>query len=280
MMKLLRIFGSGIGIFRKNRCFERSAAISFYAFFSLIPLMLLITAILGFILGSHAGLTESVIAMARENLPYLTDRITRDIKGVSRSWQTFGWLSIVMLAISAEMVFNVLADALASIFSDGKTYGFFRKKVVNILVVSVAVSASLVSIVATAAAKIFLSVRGDVYGLAIARYFVNSVFLKYALPFILMVVVVTFVYRIFAGGALNLRYAFYGSLFFTTAFEIAKQLFAVYIYNFPTYNQFYGSLAAIMILLMWIFFSSSIFLFSAAIAKSAYSGKGGRKRGR
>ncbi|MBI5468270.1 MAG: YihY/virulence factor BrkB family protein, partial [Deltaproteobacteria bacterium] len=60
---------------------------------------------------------------------------------------------------------------------------------------------------------------------------------------------------------------------FTALWELAKQLFAWYVSNFGAYNKFYGSLETLMLLLLWIFYSSNIFLFSACVAKSAYDNK-------
>ena len=63
--------------------------------------------------------------------------------------------------------------------------------------------------------------------------------------------------------------SFFGSALFTVLWELAKQLFAVYVSNFQSYNKFYGSIGALMIFLMWIFYSASIFLFAASVSMAA-----------
>src|SRR3972149_3129051 len=107
--KRFSIIAGGIRIFLESNSFDRAAAISFYAFFSLVPLLLLMVAGLGFIFGKRTDLLERVIEMARASLPYITDRVINDLRGLSSAYKTFGWFSIAMLFLSAEMVLNSLA---------------------------------------------------------------------------------------------------------------------------------------------------------------------------
>ncbi len=275
MMKFFKILSVGISIFRKNDCFNRAAAISFYAFFSLIPVMLFVVAVLGFVLGSRAGLLEKVVAMTRENLPYLSAHIINDLTGLSKSWKTFGWISVVLLLASAETVFNSVAMGLIAVFDMKENYGFFRRKVVNVLVLFSVALASLVSIAATAWVKLALKSNTGIPGVDRAYRFVVFIALESALPFALMVLSVTLVYRVFSGARLNLKYALYGALGFTALWETGKQIFAWYVSNFPTYNKFYGSLGTVMMLLLWFFLSANMFLLCASFAAAAYGKRNG-----
>jgi membrane protein len=264
------ILKGGVNLFLDRSCFNRAAAVSFYAFFSLIPIMLFVTAGLGFILGTRAGLLEKVIDMTKVSLPYLSDSVISDLQGLAAAWKTFGWLSILILLSSAEMVLNSTAEALTTIFGMRKRWGFFRRRIVNVLVLLMAIFTALFSIMVTAAAKIITDLDTTVFGIDLGYYLIESLTLKYIMPFVIVVVAAAGVFRIFSGPHLNFRYALYGSLLFTVTWEIAKHLFALYISYFPSYNKFYGSLGAIMVLLLWLFFSLSILLFSASIARVAY----------
>jgi membrane protein len=268
--KRVSILNGGIRIFLDTHCFDRAAAISFYAFFSLIPILLLLTAGLGFILGTRADLLDSVIEMARAGLPYISDRVVSDLRGLATAWRTFGWLSILMLILSAELVLNSLAEALISIFEMRKRFGFFRKKIVNFIVMFMGILAALVSIMVTTVAGVLRSIDTTVFGVDLGYYLIDSLAIKYVLPFVIMVSATSLVFKMFSGAHLSFLYAFYGSLVFTFVWEFAKHMFALYISYFPYYNKFYGSLGTIMILLLWLFFTAAIFLFSASVARSAY----------
>lgn len=273
MRKTFSTVWKGLKLFIDNNCLDGAAAISFYAFFALIPLMILITASLGFVFGKHAWLLDRVIAMAREGLPYLSERMINDIRGLSVDWQSYGWLGLFFLLYSAEMVLGAASEALTAIFGTSKRYGFLRRKILNLFVLLLAVIASLVSIIMTAVSIMFTRHSIELAGVKFLITLIDSLVFKLVLPFFFMACMVALVFKILSGPNMNLRYSFYGSLLFTALWELAKQLFAWYVSNFGAYNKFYGSLETLMLLLLWIFYSSNIFLFSACVAKSAYDNK-------
>ncbi len=273
MIKTFSTVWKGLKLFINNNCLTSAAAMSFYAFFSLIPLMILITASIGFVFGMHAGLLDRVIEMVRQGLPYLSERFINDLRGLSDKWQSYGWVGLLFLVYSTEMVLGATSEALTAIFGTTERYGFLRRKVLNLFVLLLAIIASLMSLVMTAVSIVFTRHNIEVAGVKLLISLIDSLVFKLVLPFFLMAGMVAVVFKILSGPNMNLRYSFYGSLLFTVLWESAKQLFAWYVSNFGSYNKFYGSLGTLMILLLWIFYSSNIFLFSACIAKSAYDNK-------
>lgn len=257
-------------IFLRNDCLTSAAAISFYAFFSLIPLMFVMTAGVGFLIGSRPDLQERIIGMVRESVPYLSSRFIDDLKELSLNWKTFGWVGLVTLVSGAELVMGASAKALMRIFETEHKFGFFRKKVINLLGVLLAILASLSSIALTAASYYLEAIEVDIFGLGYIYTFFIIFLTRFVAPFLLVSGIIAVVFRLLAGPNLNIRCAFFGSALFTVLWELAKQLFAVYVANFQSYNKFYGSIGTLMILLMWIFYSANIFLFAASTARAAY----------
>ena len=276
--KIYSVIREALSLFNKNDCFTRAAAISFYAFFSLIPIMLLVTAALGFFLGSHEGLLDSVIAMVRQSLPYISDRIVNDLKGLSTQWRKFGWISIIILISSAELVLEATAGALSAVFNSERRFGFVRRKIINLGMLLLGIIAALASILMTAASVVLSKFHLRVFGIDIAYYLVQSLTFKILLPFVVVTAMVAVIFKLFSGANLNVRYALFGSVIFTTLWEVTKQVFTWYVSNFQSYNKFYASLGTLMLLLIWIFYSANIFLFSAAVARSAFVAREGADR--
>lgn len=257
-------------IFHRNDCQTSAAAISFYAFFSLIPLMFVMTAGVGFLIGTRPDLQDRVIGMVRESVPYLSPRFISDLKELSLNWKTFGWLGLVALVYGAELVVGASARALTRIFETGDKFGFFRRKIVNLLGVLLAVLAALASIALTAASYYLEAIEVNILGLGYIYSFFIIILTRFVAPFLLVSGIIALVFRLLSGPNLDTRSAFFGSTLFTVLWELAKQLFALYVANFQSYNKFYGSIGTLMILLMWIFYSANIFLFAASTARAAY----------
>ncbi len=260
-----RIVARSVRLFFEYDCFNRGAGISFFAIFSLIPILFIITALLGFVLGTKAGLFEEVVRLAREGVPYLSDRMIEDLRGLVQNWKTLGWLGVFFLLWSAELVLSALSSSLYVIFDVGSRYGFFLKRLKGMMVILIAITGVLISIGITALVEL---IRGMEVG-RLGYYLERSLTFKYFLPFLIVVLSVGLVYRTVAGRMLPFWCAFVGSFVFTLLWEVAKHLFAWYIGNFPGYNRFYGSLGALLILLLWIFYSVCIFLFGAVFARAS-----------
>ncbi|OGP21203.1 MAG: hypothetical protein A2054_02800 [Deltaproteobacteria bacterium GWA2_55_10] len=279
-MHLIPVVREGVRIFRRSSGFTNAAAISFYAFFSLIPVMFLVTAGVGFVLGANPDLQARTIGMVRKSLPYISQRIIEDFIELSGNWKTFGWIGLLSLISGAELVTNAAVSALTSIFGTRHRFGFLRTRAVGLLVILLAIIASLASIAVTALSFMLERHEINFFGLGyVYELFVIAVF-RFIVPFLMVSSVIAVVYRVLAVANLDFRNAFFGSILFTVLWEAAKQLFALYVSNFQSYNRFYGSLGTLMILLMWIFYSVSIFLFSASVARAAYQGsRGGSAQG-
>lgn len=268
-MSFIVIVRDGGRIFLKKDCLTSAAAISFYAFFSLIPLLFLMTAGVGFILGSRPDLQDRIIAMVSASVPYLTPRIASDLKDLSINWKTFGWIGLLIFLSGAELVVGEAAKSLMEIFGTENRFGFFRQKVVNLIGVFIGVLAAVASIALTAISYYLEAIELDIFGLGYIYTFFIIFFARYIAPFLLMTCVVAFVFKLLSSHDMDMRNAFFGSALFTVLWELAKQLFAVYVANFQSYNQFYGSIGALMIFLMWIFYSANIFLFAASVSMAA-----------
>src|SRR3972149_1462864 len=232
MRRFFIFMAESIKAFSYDNCLTMAAAIAFYALFSLIPLMFLFFSFIGFILGTETWLFERILEFVKESLPYLSDSIVEDIKGLINNRKVFGWLGIGLLVWGVFLIW-------CAVF--------------------------LISIGLPVAAEILSKLKISVWGIDISYYITKSISFKYFLPVVIMVIAVAFIFKIFAGRNIKLRHAVLASIIFSVLWETAKHLFALYLAHFGSFNMMYGSLGAIMIMLLWIFYSAVILLFSAEI---------------
>lgn len=88
----------------------------------------------------------------------------------------------------------------------------------------------------------------------------------------------TFLYYFVPYRRVLWRDAFYGGLFASVAFEIAKRLFAVFVMQFASYQKIYGAIALIPMFLLWLYVSSLIMLSGAVLVSSLPDFRSGRWR--
>lgn len=121
-------------------------------------------------------------------------------------------------------------------------------------------------------ASVVVVIAGQTYGSEIAASlgltgFASSavLVLRFALVTLLLLSAVSFVY--WAAPAIELPFKFItpGAVFFVLLWLVFTTLFGVYVANFGSYNATYGALGGVVILLVWLYFSSFLFLLGAQI---------------
>ena len=62
----------------------------------------------------------------------------------------------------------------------------------------------------------------------------------------------------------------YGSIFTTVCWIIVTQFYSIYIEKFTSYTTFYGGMASILILMLWLYVISYIFVLGMALNVTKY----------
>lgn len=87
-------------------------------------------------------------------------------------------------------------------------------------------------------------------------------------PLVTSLIAFILMYVMLPNRVVKVRHAFWGALLAAILFELSKSAFASYVTMFPSYQAIYGALAAIPILLLWIFLSWTIVLIGAELTAS------------
>lgn len=249
---------SFIANFFKHDAFYLATHISFCALLSLIPLILIAVSITGYLLGSGTEVYGHLANAIADILPQGKNFLMANLDEVIGQRHSLGALGFVILIFIATLLFGAIEKALDTIFEAERRRNFFHSRLVAILMMGVI---SLFFFVPTTA---------DILTKGLARYgFAFPLgdilrgklffFLFSFLAFVLIVVVVP-------NHRVRTRFAVWGGLFFAGGVLLAKQIFRWWILrSFEQYNLIYGSLTALVLLLLWIFYVSNILLLSAEI---------------
>ena len=89
--------------------------------------------------------------------------------------------------------------------------------------------------------------------------------LKYPLSIVLIYLNIKLLYTIAPDKSIKSQTTTYGAIFTTVTWVIATEIYSFYVATFANYDIFYGSISSIIILLMWVYILSYIFVLGMAI---------------
>ncbi len=259
-MHLLKIIGKSLLEFLRDECVYLAASISFFAILSIVPLSLLIITLFGYLMGENEALYNFILSGLVNLFPAVTKGITSELKNII----TFKGISILMLFIYGFIslqLFYSSERAINTIFKIPKKRHILLSIFWSIFTMTLVIIFLLLSFTVSTLPAILKQYSLRVLGLEIG--FKASIVFKYIAPFILVLMTFTAIYVIIPKVKVSWRNAFKGALFVTILWELAKYFFTWYVGNIIHFGAIYGSLTTFILFLLWIYYSSCIFLLGA-----------------
>ncbi|MFH0768336.1 MAG: YihY/virulence factor BrkB family protein [Chloroflexota bacterium] len=236
---------------------QRAAGVAYYAILSIFPLLLGLIAVFGFFLPS-VNLQDELLKFVGKNLPGATDILRQNIVSIVKLRSAMGVLSVVLLFWGASAIFSAISLAINRAWDIRRYRSFFIRKASELGMVFGIGVLFLLSLGASA----IISILRGVLNLPAADLIIVNVGSK-VVAFLLMFVVFLLLYKLVPNTKTHWRYIWPGALLAAILFEIARTLFIFYVENFANYQLIYGSIASIIVLLIWIYYSAFIMILGA-----------------
>jgi membrane protein len=254
----------------EDEAMSRGAAIAYYSFFSVAPLLVIAIAIAGMVFGAQAA--EGAVAKELEGLMGATG--AQVVQGLVRSVADYDAgrlatiLSVGVLLVSASSVFTEVQSALNVIWrapppERGTVLHWARNKALSVafvlgsgffLLASLLATAVLSAITSWAAALVPLS--GDFLGLT-----------SFGLSFVLTTLLFALIYKALPNRDLHWSDVGVGALMTALLFTAGKWLIGWYI-GTTGIASIYGAAGSLMVVLLWIYYSAQIFLLGAEFTRA------------
>lgn len=263
------ILSDAVKNFGDNHNGNQAAALAFYAILSAIPLFILTIITTGYVFTSQPNASREIIDVIRHFHPYFSEDILVQLGAIEGKRKILGWLGIAALVWFSAMIFNSIESALNNIFPSTAKRSYLVSKVLALSMIPLGWVIGFVSVVLSYVAALLASQPLILPGVVeISLTGLSEVLLRYLLPYLLVVLFVGFLYRIIPTAKIRPAVALAGAAVFGFLMEIAKQFFTWYLAHYTRYDVIFGSLEAVVILVIWVFYVSLIFLFCAEMMSS------------
>ncbi len=238
------------------------------AFFLILSIFPLIT-ILGLLMSLFTISFDAILRFASEILPiqviniletYLHSNITTNV--------ILTLLIGFFLASNGPHSIIVAADTLYSI----KGQSYFRTRLKAILMTIILLIVFVIMIVGLAFGNMIIKsllALGLFENIGSQLYNIYILF-KWPIAFLLIFLCVKLLYTMAPDKQIPSSHVNKGACFTTICWTVVTLMYSFYINNFSPYDLFYGSLANIIILMMWVYIISYILVIGIAINSDVY----------
>lgn len=248
-----------------DRLFLIAAGVTFYAMLAVVPAITALVSLYGLFakastISSHLSFIAGVMPGAAYDL--ISEQIVR-IAGNNDGKLTFAFAIGLGVALwSANAGMKSIFDALNVVYDEDEKRSFITLNLISLAFTLAAVVALLVAIGAVVALPLVLAYLG----FAAEQQAGFLPLLRWPALFVLVMFGLAVLYRFGPSRRdAKWRWVSVGSVFASLAWLAISALFSWYLSKFADYNATYGSLGAVIGLMMWIWLSVTVILIGAEL---------------
>jgi membrane protein len=247
-----------------------AASIAYYALLSLFPFSMLALSFLGRATADDASRT-AVLRFVLRYFPSRFDFITTQLDSFSAQSVTFGVVGTLGLIWGALGIFGAVTTAVNYAWGVEKTRSFWKHKLFSFVMMLVAGALLLAALLLISASQVvgatwFAGVLGRFPGLLVLR----SLAIRNATT-LLFILVVGLVFYFVPNAKVRFRDVWIGAFLTGLLWKGALQAFSWYMRDMTRFNRVNGSIAAVVVFLVWVYLQAVILLygveFTAAYAR-------------
>ena len=248
-----RYFTDGVG--------HAAAELAFFLLFSVCPLLMVLNSLLGL-----AHIPEDALLSLTRLLP-------DDVRGIILSYLEYLGMtdSLRPLLLGAAMTLYFLSRVVRSMmYAMNRIYGHpNRRGAVRNVIVSILMTAGFLLLLA---ASLFLLVLGVELVALVERWFpmladglATVRMLCYPLALGLVLFVLLMIYWLLPPTRVRWRDVMPGAVFSLAGWMLLTRAFSYYVDHMARYSILYGSIGAIIVLMLWLYLTSTTLLMGAVL---------------
>lgn len=267
----------------ESQAFIYAAALAFFTVFSIAPVMIVAVAVAGLVLGPQAAEGE-LLAQLREMIGPEAAGVVETAVLNSQLDQS-GWIptlaGLAAIGLGATTVFAQMQQSLNTIWDvaprphKGGIWRLVKARLLSLTVVLVIGFVLLVSLLLSVILRTLIVFAEQ--WLPIPGWAMVVVEISVSLSVVTLLFAAIF--KVLPDVVLSLRDVLVGGLVTALLFTLGRSLIAMYLANTATAST-WGAAGSLVLLLLWVNYSSLILLFGAAITRAQFEARGGVVRPR
>jgi membrane protein len=239
-----------------------AAGIAFFGIFAVFPALAALIGVFG--LFADPMVVEQQLELMEEFIPPDAYDLLHDqvMALINAQGGTLGWTTVLSLGValwSARLGVSSLVLGINAIHGTPNRGGFWHA-ILSILLTLWLLSVAMVALFAVIVAPILLAVLplppATGWLFEAVRWLVALAALLLALGIL---------YRFGPNGAIRMAWITPGAILVIVLWLAASAAFSLYVGNFGSYNEIYGSIGAVVAMMMWLYITAYLIMLGAAL---------------
>lgn len=247
-----------------------AASIAYYALLSLFPFLLLVISLLGSVTADEAD-RLAVLTFVLRYFPTQFDFVNTQLDAFRRTRLQLGVAGGLALIWASLGVFGAITAAVNEAWGVERQRSFLKHRLVSFLMLVASGGVLMLALVALSAVEV---AQASWFGVMLARFewlrALESFAFRYAAT-ILLICAVGLLYYFIPNAKTRFPDVWVGAMLTGVLWRMALEGFSWYISRGGQLNLIHGSIAAVVVFLLWIYVSSVILMygveFTAAYAR-------------
>lgn len=259
---MIRALILSISSFMKAHDQMLAATITCFFMLSFIPFLISLASLIGFIFAGQEGLQNYFLKRIPEFFPAISAEISGELTELIRHSEV-GLFTLLGYLFFSYHLYVSLEFSVNRIFGAPGSRPILNSVANSLLVVTVLMVVIILAFGTTAVISVLLH-----FGISIGlpRLEALVVIAGMIAPLFLVFLASTALYVLLPIRRVSFVNAAKGAIFTAVFLEAAKYLFTFYVsIKLAQFGPFYGSLTGIVILIMWLLYSFSVFLIGAGV---------------
>jgi membrane protein len=244
-----------------------AASIAYYALLSLFPCFLLAFAFLGS-LTDDVNDRAAVFSFILQYFPLQFEFVARQLDAFRDGRTTFGVAGTITLVWGALGVFGAVSTAVNHAWGVGKPRSYWRHKLFSFLMLCVAGVALLAAVLLVSATQV---VGASWFAVVLARFPGLGVLRSFAVRYastLLFIGVVGIVYYVVPSVKVRFRDVWVGAVVTGLLWRGTLIVFSWYVRDMTRFTRVNGSVAVVIVFLIWVYAQAVILLYGAEFTVS------------
>ena len=247
-----------------------AASIAYYALLSFFPFLLLVFSMLGSITDNEDD-RLAVLTFVFRYFPTKLDFVSNQLQALNENHVRLGVAGALALIWASLGVFGAITSAVNEAWGVERQRSFWKHRLVSFLMLVAAGGVMIVALLFVLAVEV---AQGSSFGLMLSRFHWMAVLQTLTFDYmatVLLIIAIGLVFYFIPNAKTRFRDVWVGAALTGMLWRIAFSGFAWYVARNKSMTMIHGSIAAVVVFLLWVYVSSIILMygveFTAAYAR-------------